>query len=195
MQDIRLILLLAVLSGCEPMPALAIDNNQKESHAKITYPKQAVPQLESLDRLAKRGRREKGEAAPVKLGDVNSQRSSLSRRQIDREILDSNGRENSSLHSHLIQEETVAQAIYLAEGGEKTVYPYGVLSTPTYGNVVEAKRICLNSIRNSRKRWEKAGRPGDWLAYFAQRWCPVGAENDNGTNQYWLKNVRYFLDK
>ena len=91
--------------------------------------------------------------------------------------------------------EQVANAIYLAEGGERTRHPYGVLSVRVSGEV-EARRVCLNSIRNSRHRWERAGRPGDWLVYFGQRWCPVGAENDPaGFNQNWVRNVRYFLDK
>jgi len=89
----------------------------------------------------------------------------------------------------------VADAIYLAEGGAKTRHPYGVLSVPVSGEA-EARKVCLNSIRNSRKRWEDAGRPGDWLEYFARRWCPVGAKNDpQGLNKNWVKNVRYFLAK
>lgn len=95
----------------------------------------------------------------------------------------------------MIPAERVADAIYRAEGGAATRHPYGVLSVKVSGEA-EARRVCLNSIRNSRGRWEKAGRPGPWLDYFAKRWCPVGAENDSSNlNINWLKNVRFFLVK
>ena len=95
--------------------------------------------------------------------------------------------------SHLIPPARVADAIYRAEGGAKTRHPYGVLSVKVSGEA-EARRVCLNSIRNSRGRWEKAGRPGEWLEFFSKRWAPVGASNDpTNLNQNWLRNVRYFL--
>lgn len=92
--------------------------------------------------------------------------------------------------SHEIPAEKVANAIYLAEGGAKTRYPYGVLSVKVSGEA-EARRVCLNSIRNSRARWEKAGRPGDWLEFMAARWIP--AEVDPVGHKNWIKNVRYFI--
>ena len=91
--------------------------------------------------------------------------------------------------SHEIEAGRVADAIYLAEGGAKTKHPYGVLSVKVR-NAQEARQVCLNSIRNSRKRWERAGRPGDWLAYFANRWCPPTA---HPLNRNWLRNVRSIL--
>ena len=92
-----------------------------------------------------------------------------------------------------IPAERVADAIYRAEGGAKTRHPYGVLSVKVSGEA-EARRVCLNSIRNSRQRWEKAGRPGEWLVYFQKRWAPLNTANDpNGLNRNWLKNVRHFL--
>jgi hypothetical protein len=96
--------------------------------------------------------------------------------------------------SEHIPAEKVADAIYRAEGGKRAKVAYGVLSVKVSGEA-EARRVCLNSIRNSRARWEKAGRPGDWLAYFAARWAPTkGATNDpQGLNRNWLRNVRGIL--
>lgn len=89
----------------------------------------------------------------------------------------------------------VADAIRIAEGIHSR-HPYGVLSVRVSGEA-EARRVCLNSIRNSRQRWEKAGRPGDWLRYFSRRWAPVdNCPNDpTRLNKNWLKNVRYFLNR
>ena len=94
--------------------------------------------------------------------------------------------------SHLIDPSRLADAIRAAEGGDRAKVPYGVLSVKVSGEA-EARRVCLNSIRNSRARWEKAGRPGPWLDFMAVRWCPPSADPVGHRN--WLKNVRYFLSK
>ena len=91
-------------------------------------------------------------------------------------------------------DEQLATAIWYSEGGAKTAHPYGILSVKVSG-AEEARRVCLNTIRNNRVRWQKAGAKGDYLEFLANRYCPVGAENDNGTNKYWLRNVRYYLSR
>ena len=91
-------------------------------------------------------------------------------------------------------DEQLATAIWYAEGGARAVKPYGILSVKVSG-AAEARRVCLNTIRNNRARWQKAGAKGDYLEFLANRYCPVGAENDNGSNKYWLRNVRHFLNR
>jgi predicted amidophosphoribosyltransferase len=92
----------------------------------------------------------------------------------------------------VINAERLADAIYRAEGGAKAKKPYGILSIPVRDEA-HARRICLNTIRNNVKRWEKAGKPGDYLEFLARRYAPVGAANDpTGLNKNWLKNVRFF---
>ena len=88
----------------------------------------------------------------------------------------------------------IANAIYLAEGGAKTRHPYGILSVKV-ANEAEARKVCLNTIRNNRKRYAEYGykKYPDYLSFLASRYCPVNCENDNGTNKFWIKNVRYFL--
>ena len=90
----------------------------------------------------------------------------------------------------------ICHAIYKAEGGAKAKKPYGILSVPCEG-VEDCRDICLNTIRNNRKRYANYGYKtfDTYLEFLSSRYCPVGAENDNGTNQYWLDNVKYFLEK
>lgn len=88
----------------------------------------------------------------------------------------------------------ITDAIYAAEGGAGATYLYGIRSV-SYRNEAEARRICVNSIRNNIKRWAQAGKPGDFLEFMSRRYCPVGCDNDRGTNQYWVRNVRSFLLK
>ena len=86
----------------------------------------------------------------------------------------------------------VVDAIYKAEGGPKAKVPYGILSVKV-SSKAEARKVCYNTVKNNWGRWEKAGRPGCYLSFLANRYCPVGAENDNGTNKFWQKNVEAFL--
>ncbi len=91
-------------------------------------------------------------------------------------------------------DEQIADAIYLAEGGHRAEYLYGIRSVK-YTDEADARRICLNTIRNQRKRHAINEPNIPYLESLAKRYCPVGCENDTGTNKYWLKNVRYFLER
>jgi len=89
-------------------------------------------------------------------------------------------------------DEEIADAIYLAEGGDRANYLYGIRSV-TYSDEADARRICLNTIRNNRIRFTKQTKYNDYLEFLASRYCPINSDNDTGTNKYWLKNVTYFL--
>jgi len=88
--------------------------------------------------------------------------------------------------------EEIVNAIYKAEGGNKATYLYGIRSIDTKGNKEYARQICLNSVRNGRARWEKAGKPYDLIIYIGLRYCPPTAHK---LNSNWVRNVKYFLTK
>jgi hypothetical protein len=81
----------------------------------------------------------------------------------------------------------IADAIYKVEGGAKAKVPYGILSVKVKDEN-DARRICLNTIRNNWKRWEKAGSEGKYLDFLANRYCPESA--DPVGNSRWKKNIR-----
>ena len=81
----------------------------------------------------------------------------------------------------------IANAIYRTENSVK--FPYGIKSIDTKGNKEYARKICLNSIRNTRKRWIKAGQPEDFITYMGRRFSPPNI------NPNWVRLVRYFLTK
>ena len=89
--------------------------------------------------------------------------------------------------------EEVAQAIWSAEGGEKASKPYGILSVPC-DSKESCKVICLNTIRNQRVRHSEHNCGLSFLECLSKRYAPVNCENDNGTNKFWLRNVKYFLE-
>jgi hypothetical protein len=87
----------------------------------------------------------------------------------------------------------VANAIYLAEGGSKAKRPYGIL-TVKCKTESEYRRVCLNTIRNSYKRWNKKG---DFIDFLATTYSPTkGVSHSTAKlNKNWPKNVKHFLDK
>lgn len=87
----------------------------------------------------------------------------------------------------------IADAIYKAEGGDNTRYPYGIMSINTYGNKEKARRICENTINNNFIRWSKAGSNGCYLDYLADVYCPVSA--DSVGNKNWKVNMHFLLNK
>jgi hypothetical protein len=89
--------------------------------------------------------------------------------------------------------EQIAHAIYKAEGGSKTKYPYGIKSINTHGNKEYAHKICLNTIRNNRIRFIKQDKYKDFIEFLGSRYCPTTIRNEYYLNKNWVKNVRWFL--
>ena len=88
----------------------------------------------------------------------------------------------------------IVEAIGKAENSVK--YPYGIKSINTNGNKEYARKICLNSVKNGRARWEKAGKPDDLIIFIGRRYCPIGAPDDpRNLNSNWVRNVKRILSK
>ena len=91
----------------------------------------------------------------------------------------------------------LCNAIYKAEGGKKAQFLYGIRSVP-YKNEREARRICLNTINNNKRRFyaKEQNKYKDYLEFLCSRYAPLNANNDpKNLNANWLKNVRYFYNK
>ena len=84
----------------------------------------------------------------------------------------------------------IVSAIYKIEGGDKARVPYGILGVKVK-NKAEARRVCENTVRNNWKRWEKAGKKGDYLTFLAARYCPH--QVDPIGNRRWNRNIRAVL--
>ena len=99
--------------------------------------------------------------------------------------------DQSELNAHMAPYfNQVVDSIYKAEGGQRAIKPFGILSVKCDG-YNECRQVCFNTVRNNYHRWIAAGRAGEYLEFLANRYCPVGAKNDpNGLNKNWLKNVR-----
>ncbi len=94
----------------------------------------------------------------------------------------------------------IADAIYKAEGGKKASHPYGIMSVP-YKNEADARRICLNTIRDNRKRYAEYGHREfpTFLEFLASIYAPTRGKGITRSakklNGNWLRNVRFFLEK
>ncbi len=102
--------------------------------------------------------------------------------------------------------EQIAKAIWYAEGGNKTAHPYGIKSLK-YENRTDknlsknewARKICLNTIRNHRKRHTKHNCGMDFIVCLGARYCPTQGKHltndEKRLNKNWIFNVRYYLEK
>ena len=88
--------------------------------------------------------------------------------------------------SYAATDEQIADAIYRVEGGARAKAPYGILSLKVSSPAM-ARRICLNTIKNNRARWIRAGSPGNYLDFLADRYCP--ATDDPVGNRRWKVNI------
>lgn len=86
-----------------------------------------------------------------------------------------------------------ADAIYKAEGGEKTRYPYGILAKYKH---TTPRQACINTISSKYKAYKKLGLKTPFIAFLASKYAPIGAKNDpTGLNRNWIKNVNHYLTK
>lgn len=84
----------------------------------------------------------------------------------------------------------LADAIYKAEGGASTNWPYGILKRYKH---TTPRQACLNTIRSKHKAWVAQGSKGDFIAYLGSKYAPIGADNDpTGLNAHWVGNVSRF---
>lgn len=88
--------------------------------------------------------------------------------------------------------ERIVDAIYWAEGGPKAKAPYGILSIPVR-DAAHARRICSNTVQNNWRRWQDAGRPGEFIKFLGLRYCPPSADPVGHEN--WVRNVTAQLRK
>ncbi len=83
-----------------------------------------------------------------------------------------------------VTEYLISQGISVCHGMDVT--------NVTKSNKEYARQICLNSVRNGRARWIKAGRPYDLIIYIGLRYCPPTIHK---LNKNWVSNVKFYLAK
>jgi len=96
----------------------------------------------------------------------------------------------------------LADAIFWAEGGYETNYPYGIKSIKCEG-YDECRRICKTTIERNIIRYHTAREseqgqiPRNYLEFFANRYCPTSGNlsaSEEALNGNWLKNVKFYLE-
>jgi hypothetical protein len=94
----------------------------------------------------------------------------------------------------------IVDAIYLAEGGARAKYPYGIRSVKCEGKS-ECRKVCENTIKKNRVRYAKYGHRqySDFIDFVGSRYCPTKGRNlskaERNLNGNWSKNVKYFLTR
>ena len=81
----------------------------------------------------------------------------------------------------------LADSIRQAEG----VWTYGVKSVKC--ETEEAcRKICINSIRNNLKRYQRSDKSKDFITFMGFRWCPPSIHK---LNRNWVKNTTSIYNK
>jgi hypothetical protein len=88
--------------------------------------------------------------------------------------------------------QTLVRAVYRLEGGGAARVPYGILSVKVSGPD-EARAVCTRTIVNTHARWIRAGRPGNFLDFLADRYCPPSV--DPVGNRNWKHNIKAILNE
>lgn len=85
----------------------------------------------------------------------------------------------------------IVNAIYWAEGGDTTRFPYGIIHKEDLYNTTP-KYACLRKVVEAREKWDQKG---DFIDFLATQYSPVDdPTNFDGNNKYWPKNVKFFLE-
>lgn len=96
--------------------------------------------------------------------------------------------------------ESIADAIYHAEGGIKASRPYGIMREYcTKDKPDRCRKGCIQTIQKRYRMWqdERSTAKGSetFISYLAMSYAPLNANNDpSGLNANWIKNVSYYLD-
>lgn len=82
----------------------------------------------------------------------------------------------------------LADAIYVAEGGQATAHPYGILARYKH---TTPRQACINTCMHKYRDWAGNAQGMPFLSYLASKYAPIGASNDpDGLNANWEHNVR-----
>jgi hypothetical protein len=89
--------------------------------------------------------------------------------------------------------ERLADAIYIAEGGARAKWPYGVLRVK---DPKKARRICLQIIETESQVYDRLLEQGlvevSFIEHLGARYCPPHA---NKLNKNWVKNTGFWFRK
>ena len=95
----------------------------------------------------------------------------------------------------------MCNAIGKAECGrdmKSCLYYFGIRSVH-YADFNEARHICHNTVRHSRKKWLATHSQVDFLTFLGSTYCPVKGKGltplERRLNVNWVKNVRYWLGR
>lgn len=95
---------------------------------------------------------------------------------------------NAAAHNlpYQINVSCLANAIYISEGGDKTRFPYGILTKYKH---TTPRQACINTIMHQYKIWIDQGAKGSFIEFLGRTYSPPAI------NPYWVKNVTFYYNK
>jgi len=100
-----------------------------------------------------------------------------------------------SSYAEPVDFERLATAIYHAEGGAKTIHPYGIMARYKH---TTPRQACLNTIKRAYRDWQAlpSGHGIAFIDFLQRRYAPSEGKTlrpaERALNRFWSKNVLYF---
>ena len=87
----------------------------------------------------------------------------------------------------------LVDAIYQAEGGHKASVPYGLIySAWCKAEPGWCRYYATEIVRIKHDQWVRRGKPGEFIDYLGDSYCP---ESAHPLNKHWKKNVKAFYKR
>jgi hypothetical protein len=85
-----------------------------------------------------------------------------------------------------IDQARLADAIWIAEGGNAAKSPYGILDGKQH-DPAEARSICIRTIRHAARGWRGSDR--GFIQHLSDKYCPPSVDLQGNRN--WRRNVSW----
>ena len=89
-------------------------------------------------------------------------------------------------------------SIYKSENGSKG-NEFGIKCPKHINTNLDKQAACaVVTIINNRERWKREGKPGDFISFLGEKYCPVKGNlsiREKELNKNWIPNVKYWVEK
>ena len=116
----------------------------------------------------------------------------FSQKEID--IIENAAKRNNCSGENFI----ILLSIRKSENG-KSGNEFGIKCPKHINTNLDGQAACAAvTIINNRERWERAGKPGDFISFLGNVYCPTSGKlsiREKELNKNWIPNVKYWVKK
>ncbi len=110
------------------------------------------------------------------------------------EIIENAAKRNNCSGENLI----ILYSVYKSERGSPG-NEFGIKCPKHINTNLDGQAACAAvTIINNRERWERVGKPGDFISFLGNVYCPTSGKlsiREKELNKNWIPNVEYWVNK